>query len=130
MDAAFGTMAGDFRNRNILAARDAWQTLTGDPLAPERVYKLAGLVADIVGVTGAIEAVNTQTLEKSSTLEDDPSAYDEDFDLDDPGYIVRLVKQVATVSVKTVELVKELTEAVTAEDWLGEQVEAKEVESL
>lgn len=34
-----------------------------------------------------------------------------------------------TVSVKTVEQVKELAEAVTAEDWLGEMVEAGEVEA-
>lgn len=38
--------------------------------------------------------------------------------LDDPEYIVRLVKQVVTVSVKTVELVNELAQVVTMEDWL------------
>ncbi|HXR66832.1 MAG TPA: type ISP restriction/modification enzyme, partial [Ktedonobacteraceae bacterium] len=40
--------------------------------------------------------------------------------LDDSEYIVRLVKQVVAVSVKTVELVDELAQAVTQEDWLGE----------
>jgi predicted helicase len=39
--------------------------------------------------------------------------------LDDPEYIIRLVKQVVTVSVKTVELVNELALVVTQEDWLG-----------
>src|SRR5258708_17026254 len=46
--------------------------------------------------------------------------------LDDPEYIVRLVKQVVTVSVKTVELVDELALAVTQEDWLGEIVVSEE----
>ncbi len=40
--------------------------------------------------------------------------------VDDPEYIVRLVKQVVTVSVRTVELVEELARAVALEDWLGE----------
>jgi predicted helicase len=39
---------------------------------------------------------------------------------DDPEYIVRLVKQVVTVSVKTVELVDRLAQEVTQEDWLEE----------
>ncbi|GHO44568.1 type ISP restriction/modification enzyme [Ktedonospora formicarum] len=55
--------------------------------------------------------------DKRSGLESDPNR------LDDAQYIMRLVKQVVTVSVKTVELVKELEEAVTAEDWLGAQTE-------
>ena len=41
---------------------------------------------------------------------------------DYPEYIVRLVKQVVTVSVKTVELVDKLAQEVTQEDWLGEIV--------
>lgn len=41
--------------------------------------------------------------------------------VDDPEYIVRLVKQVVTVSVKTVELVDKLAQEVTLEDWLGKQ---------
>ena len=40
---------------------------------------------------------------------------------DDEGYIVRLLKQAVTVSVKTVELVDELVRVVTQEDWLGEE---------
>ncbi|MEO7021637.1 MAG: type ISP restriction/modification enzyme [Ktedonobacteraceae bacterium] len=40
--------------------------------------------------------------------------------VDDPEYIVRLVKQVVTVSVRTVELVEELARAVMLEDWLGD----------
>lgn len=39
---------------------------------------------------------------------------------DDSEYIVRLVKQVVTVSVKTMKLVDELAQAVKLEDWLGE----------
>ena len=46
--------------------------------------------------------------------------------LDDPEYIVRLVKQVVTVSVKTVELVDELAQAITQEDWLGEMLTSEE----
>ncbi len=42
----------------------------------------------------------------------------------DEGYIVRLLKQVVTVSVKTVALVDELAQAVTLEDWLEEHAEA------
>jgi predicted helicase len=38
---------------------------------------------------------------------------------EDPEYIVRLVKQVVAVSVKTVELVDELAQSVTQEDWLA-----------
>jgi len=38
--------------------------------------------------------------------------------LDDPEYIVRLVKQVVTVSVETVELVNQLAQGVTMEDWM------------
>ncbi|MGH2510783.1 MAG: type ISP restriction/modification enzyme, partial [Ktedonobacteraceae bacterium] len=41
--------------------------------------------------------------------------------VDDPEYIVRLVKQIVTVSVKTVALVEELAQAVKMEDWLGEE---------
>jgi predicted helicase len=41
----------------------------------------------------------------------------------DPEYIIRLVKQIVTLSVKTTELVKELAEAVTVDDWLNDTVE-------
>lgn len=41
---------------------------------------------------------------------------------DDSEYIVRLVKQVVTVSVKTVELVDQLAQEVTQEDWLEKMI--------
>ena len=53
-------------------------------------------------------------------IESDPNR------IDDPGYIVRLVAQVITVSVETVQLVNELAQEVKVEDWLGEAVEMKE----
>jgi hypothetical protein len=39
---------------------------------------------------------------------------------------VRLVGQVITVSVETVQLVNALAQAVKVEDWLGDAVETKE----
>ncbi|HEU5383264.1 MAG TPA: type ISP restriction/modification enzyme [Ktedonobacteraceae bacterium] len=39
----------------------------------------------------------------------------------DPAYIVRLVKQVVTVSLRTVELVTELAQTVSVEDWSVEE---------
>ena len=54
--------------------------------------------------------------DKRSGIESDPNR------LEDPEYIIRLVKQVVTVSVKTAELVKELGEAVTVDDWLLDQL--------
>jgi len=41
---------------------------------------------------------------------------------DDPEYIVRLLRQVVTVSVETVRLVDELAQAITVEDWLEEPI--------
>ncbi len=73
-----------------------------------------------LGNRSALEWVIDQyqvSTDKRSGIESDPNR------LDDPQYIIRLIKQVVTVSVKTVELVKELAEAVTAEDWLGESVD-------
>ena len=70
-----------------------------------------------LGNRSALEWVIDQyqvSTDKRSGIESDPNR------LDDPEYIVRLVKQVVMVSVKTVELVKELAEAVTAEDWASE----------
>jgi hypothetical protein len=58
--------------------------------------------------------------DKRSGIESDPNR------IDDPGYIVRLVAQVITVSAETVKLVNELAQAVKTEDWIGEAVEAKE----
>jgi predicted helicase len=43
--------------------------------------------------------------------------------LDDEEYIVRLVGKVVTVSVETVQLVNELTQAVKMEDWMSETIE-------
>ena len=76
-----------------------------------------------LGNRSALEWIIDQyqvSTDKRSGIESDPNC------LDDPQYIIRLVKQVVTVSIKTVELVKELTEAVTAEDWLGESVDMSE----
>jgi predicted helicase len=76
-----------------------------------------------LGNRSALEWVIDQyqvSTDKRSGIESDPNR------LDDPGYIVRLLKQVVMVSVKTVELVKELAEAVTEEDWLGESVNLNE----
>ena len=68
-----------------------------------------------LGNRSALEWVIDQyqvSTDKRSGIVSDPN-------LDDQESIIRLVKQVVTVSVKTVELVKELTKAVTAEDWMG-----------
>jgi type I restriction-modification system DNA methylase subunit len=68
-----------------------------------------------LGNRSALEWVIDQyqvTRDRRSGIESDPNR------IDDEGYIVRLVKQVVTVSVETVKLVDELTRAVTAEDWL------------
>jgi predicted helicase len=67
-----------------------------------------------LGNRSALEWIIDQyqvSTDKRSGIESDPNRPD------DPGYIVRLIKQVVTVSVKTVELVNELAEAITAEDW-------------
>jgi len=74
----FGTMVRDVDQGNIIVAREAWERLTGDPLAPERVYALAGLVADIVGVESSIAAGANEN-DKSEKLEENPSAYDSEF---------------------------------------------------
>lgn len=52
--------------------------------------------------------------DKRSGIVSDPN------NLDDEEYIVRLVGKVVTVSVETVKLVKELTQAVTHKDWMSE----------
>ncbi len=89
------------------------QGLTLDAIPPECFeYRL--------GNRSALEWVIDQyqvSLDKRSGIESDPNR------LDDPQYILRLLKQVVQVSVKTVELVKELAEAVTPEDWSAESVE-------
>lgn len=69
-----------------------------------------------LGNRSALEWIIDQyqvTTDKNSRITSDPNR------LDDPEYIVKLVKKVVTVSVKTVELVEELAQAVTQEDWLG-----------
>jgi predicted helicase len=68
-----------------------------------------------LGNRSALEWVIDQyqvSTDKRSGIESDPNRPD------DAEYIVRLVKQVVTVSVKTVQLVQELTATVTAEDWV------------
>jgi len=87
-------------------------TLTGIPEACSR-YRL--------GNRSALEWVIDQyqmSKDARSGITSDPNR------LDDPEYIVRLVKQVVAVSVKTVELVDELAQTVTQEDWLGAPVES------
>jgi len=67
-----------------------------------------------LGNRSALEWVIDQyqvSKDKRSGLESDPNC------IDDPEYIVRLVKRIVTVSVKTVQLVNELAEAVMPEDW-------------
>ncbi len=72
-----------------------------------------------LGNRSALEWVIDQyqfSTDKRSGIESDPHR------LADPEYIIRLLKQVIMLSVKTAELVKELTEAVTVSDWLDETV--------
>lgn len=69
-----------------------------------------------LGNRSALEWVIDQyqvSTDKRSGIESDPNR------LDDPEYIIRLVKQVVMVSVKTVERVTELSEAITAQDWIS-----------
>jgi len=54
--------------------------------------------------------------DKQGTVISDPNR------MDDEEYILRLVKQVVAVSVQTVRLVNELTQAVREEDWLDDLV--------
>jgi len=56
--------------------------------------------------------------DKRSRIVSDPN------NLDDKEYIVHLIGKVITVSVETVNLVKELEQAVTQEDWMSEIKEA------
>lgn len=82
-------------------------TLAGIPEACFR-YRL--------GNRSALEWVIDQyqvTTDKNGEITSDPNR------LDDAEYIVKLIKKVVTVSVKTVELVEELAQAVTQEDWSG-----------
>jgi predicted helicase len=82
-------------------------TLTG---IPEACYNYR------LGNRSALEWIIDQyqvTQDSRSGIRSDPNR------ADDPGYIVRLVKQVVAVSVQTVQLVEELAQAVTQEDWLG-----------
>lgn len=68
-----------------------------------------------LGNRSALEWIIDQyqvTTDKNGEITSDPNR------LDDPEYIVKLIKKVVTVSVKTVDLVEELAQAVTQEDWL------------
>ncbi len=70
-----------------------------------------------LGNRSALEWVIDQyqvSTDKRSGITSDPNR------LDDPESIIRLVKQVMTVSVKTVQLVRELSKTVTANDWVGQ----------
>jgi predicted helicase len=89
-------------------------TLAGIPVACFR-YRL--------GNRSALEWVIDQyqvSKDARSGIVSDPNR------LDDPEYIVRLLRQVITVSVKTVELVDELAQAVTQQDWMGELAASEE----
>jgi predicted helicase len=55
------------------------------------------------------------SIDKRNGIVSDPN------NLDDEEYIVRLVGKVITVSVETVRLVTELAQAVTQENWMGEE---------
>lgn len=75
-----------------------------------------------LGNRSALEWVIDQyqvSTDKRSGIESDPNR------LEDPEYIIRLVKRIVTLSTKTVELVKELGEAVTVDDWLNDTVESE-----
>jgi predicted helicase len=54
--------------------------------------------------------------DKRSGIVSDPN------NLDDEQYIVRLVRQVVTVSVETAQAVDKLAQAVTMADWMEETV--------
>ncbi len=88
------------------------ESLRLGPLPPECFeYRL--------GNRSALEWVIDQyqvSEDKRSGIVSDPNS------LDEPEYIVRLVGKVVTVSVETVRLVKELTQAITPSDWLEESV--------
>lgn len=81
-------------------------TLTGLPDACWR-YRLGNRAA----LEWVIDQYQVST-DARSGIRSDPNC------IDDPGYIVRLIKQVVTVSVQTVALVDELAQVVTQEDWL------------
>ena len=73
-----------------------------------------------LGNRSALEWVIDQyqvSKDKRSGIVSDPN------NLDDEEYIVRLVGKVITVSVETVRLVNELSQAVKMEDWMSETVE-------
>ena len=78
-----------------------------------------GEAHEIAGAGPEVALVAEEIVE-GDLIESDPNR------IDDPGYIVRLVGQVITVSVETVKLVNTLAQAVKVEDWLGEAVEMKE----
>src|SRR5205814_7032126 len=82
---------------------------------------LAGIPPDTfqyrLGNRSALEWVIDQyqvSEDKRSGIVSDPNS------LEDEEYIVRLVGKVVTVSVETVQLVNELEQAVTMEDWIDE----------
>ena len=86
-----------------------WLTLSGIPQVCFQ-YRL--------GNRSALEWVIDQyqvSTNARSEITSDPNREDE------PEYIVRLIERVVTVSVETLKLVNELTEAVKQEDWLSQE---------
>jgi len=78
-EQGFGTMAPYLKSREILPAREAWHAITGDWLAPEKVYALCALVADITGVPDAIGAANEPTSSDRAADESDEQAFEQMF---------------------------------------------------
>jgi predicted helicase len=75
-----------------------------------------------LGTYSALEWVIDQyqiTKDKQGRVISDPNR------LDDKDYILRLIKQIVTVSVQTVQLIDQLAQMVTVEDWIDEPVERK-----
>jgi predicted helicase len=96
-------------NKEVIVVNE-WLTLEGIPQECF-IYRL--------GNRSALEWIIDQyqvSEDKRSGIMSDPNRED------DPEYVVRLVGRVVTVSVETVRLVDELTQAVTMEDWLNESI--------
>ncbi len=76
-----------------------------------------------LGNRSALEWVIDQyqvTKDKQGNVISDPNR------LDDKDYIIRLVKQVVAVSVQTVQLVNQLAQTATVEDWIDGSIEVSE----
>ena len=100
----------------LTAAKDAlivneWLTLTGIPQECFQ-YKLGNRSA----LEWVIDQYKVSTDVRRDITSDPNRAEDEE-------YIVRLVGRVVTVSVETMKLVEELTQAITQEDWINQEAE-------